>query len=174
MSLRALAVSLLVAAFVAAGCSSDEPEGAAPTGATEPTATAPGAEPPAGDEPVPVEGDGGIGGEGGGPVTSNLILSSEDAGADQVEVTGTCLAGVEPPTYRLDLAGGGVLTVAAGDAGGGLELELDGTTYRSPEDQPPVATTTEGALSVQGRAVADDGDERFVDAVIGLDDLPDC
>lgn len=126
------------------------------------------------DEPMPVETDGGIGGEGGGPVTSNLILSSDAGGADQVEVTGTCLVGEEPPTYRLDLAGGGALTVATGDEGGRLELELDGTTYRSPEDQPPVATASEGALSVQGRAVADGGDERFVDAVLGLDDLPAC
>ncbi|MBW3658057.1 MAG: hypothetical protein KY457_05425 [Actinobacteria bacterium] len=127
-----------------------------------------------GDDPVPVEEDGGIGGAGGGPVTSNLILSSDAGGADQVEVTGTCLVGEEPPTYRLDLAGGGALTVATGDEGGRLELELDGVTFRSSEDEPPTTSASEGALSVQGRAVADGGDERFVDAVIGLDDLPAC
>lgn len=126
------------------------------------------------DGPIPVESDGGIGGEGGGPATSSLILSSDAGGADQVEVTGTCLVGEEPPTYRLDLAGGGALTVATGDEGGRLELELDGTTYRSPEDQPPTTTASDGALSAQGRAVAAGGDERFVDAVIGLDDLPAC
>lgn len=125
-----------------------------------------------GDEPVPVEGDGGTGGAGGGPVTSSLILSSDAAGADQVEVDGTCLVSEDPPTYRLDLAVG-TLTADTGSPGA-IELVLDGTTYTSPDAEPPVVSASEGAVSVQGRAVAASGEAWFVDAVIGLDGLPDC
>lgn len=171
LSLVVLPLVLLLSAACDAGGddpAEDATDAAAADQATDDAAT------PLEDGPIPVEADGGIGGEGGGPVTSNLILSSDAGGADQVEVTGTCLVAEDPPTYRLDLAGGGALTVATGDEGGRIELELDGTTYRSPEDQPPVVTASEGALSVQGRAAADGGDERFVDAVVGLDELPAC
>lgn len=185
---RALSVVLLLPAILlgATACDAtgddpaeiltDPPFGEAPDDdpADDPATPLDEAGAPDGDDPVPVEEDAGIGGDGGGPVTSSLILSSDAGGADQVEVTGTCLVGEDPPTYRLDLAGGGALTVATGDEGGRLELELDGTTFRSPEGQPPTTSASEGALSVQGRAVADGGDERFVDAVIGLDDLPAC
>lgn len=160
-------VPVVLGAVLLSGCASDGTPEDLPTTVTEDAAVQP--DP---DEPIPVEGDGGIGGEGGGPVTSNLILSSDAAGADQVEVTGTCLVSGDPPTYRLVIAGG-ELTAATGNPAE-IMLELDGTTYRSPDDQPPVVSASEGALSVQGRAVAGDGDERFVDAVIGLDDLPDC
>jgi hypothetical protein len=121
------------------------------------------------DGPIPVEGDGGIGGEPGGPVTSNLILPPE-----QVEVTGTCLQAEDPPTYRLDLAGGGTLTVATSDGGGALTLEYQGRTFTSPDTEPPVISGSDGAISAQGNTVADDGAQQFVDAVIGLDDLPEC
>lgn len=122
-----------------------------------------------GGGPMPVEADGGIGGEGGGPVTSNVILSAE-----RTEVRGSCLVAEEPPTYRLDLAPAGTLTVVSDVQGATLQLELDGTTYTSPEDEPPAVTASGRAVAVQGRAVSDAGDEHFVDAVIGLDDLPDC
>ncbi|MBW3618698.1 MAG: hypothetical protein KY461_00500 [Actinobacteria bacterium] len=163
MSVRARLLVALLAGTVllASGCAGpDEPDGPLTDVPTEGAV---------GDEPVPVEGDGGIGGEGGGPVTSNLILSAE-----QVEVTATCLLSEAPPTYRLDLAAGDSLTVTSGDAGGAIVLLLGGTTFTSPEDQPPAVTVTEGAMSVQGRAVSEARDEHFVDAVIGLDDLPDC
>lgn len=126
------------------------------------------------DAPMPVETDGGIGGEPDGPVTSSLIVASDDAGADQVEVSGTCLVADDPPTYRLDLAGGGTLTVATGDEGGSLALEHEGRIFTSPDGEPPALSTSPGALSAQGRTVAEDGTARFVDAVIALDDVPDC
>ena len=158
---RLLAALLVGSVLLASGCAgADEPDGPLTDAPTDGAI---------GDEPIPVEGDGGIGGEGGGPVTSNLILSAE-----QVEVTTTCLLSEEPPTYRLDLAGGDSLTVTSGDEGGAVVLLVGGTTFTSPEDQPPAVTVTEGAMSVQGRAVSETGEEHFVDAVIGLDDLPDC
>lgn len=159
MSSRAVAVTV-AALLLATGCADGDAGGPPPPGETAAPTSAE-------DGPIPVEGDGGIGGEGGGPVTSSLILS-----ADQVEVTGPCVAASDPPTYRLDLVGGGVLTVETGSPGS-VELVRGGATFRSPEDQPPVVSPSEGAISVQGRVTSDAGEE-FVDAVIGLEELSDC
>lgn len=173
MSRRPTVLGLLAAGLLlapACATSDGQPEetrtGAAAGQAPTEDGAAPGED--AAHGPLPVEADGGIGGEGGGPVTSNLILSGE-----QVEVRDSCLVTEDPPTYRLHLAADGSLTVTAGQ-GGRLEVELGGTTYASPDDHPPATTVSEGALSAQGRAVSDAGEEHFVDAVIGLDDLPAC
>lgn len=154
----------LLAAGLTAGCTGDT----ADLGASAPLTADDGAAPADPDAPIPVEADGGIGGPGDPVVTSNLIVSGE-----QVEVTGTCLVDDAPATYRLDLAGGGTLTVTTGDEGGAARLELDGTTYVSSDDAPPSLTQSPGAVVAQGE-VAADGEQRFVDATIGTTDLAAC
>ncbi len=182
---------LAAAALLAAGCASDpaisdglpladdapipvEPDGGI---GTDPNAPIP-VEPDGGigtdpDAPMPVEGDGGIGGDpGDGTVTSNLILDG-----DQVEVVGTCL---EPDTgsdsvYRMDLADGALWLYRTG-AGDRFEYAAHGgPTLVSPDDQPPTVDASPGAVTAQGLVAGEDGaDERFVDAVFGTDDLPEC
>ena len=122
-----------------------------------------------GGQPIPVEGDGGIGGDpGDGTVQDLMILDG-----DRVDVTAVCLVD-DTPTYRIDLAGGATVTITdpVGEAANITYVEGD-ATFTTADPSQVNAQMQPGALSAQGQTLAD-GEGRYVDTTVDIRDITGC